>query len=197
MAMRIDLGKCKSDPERLLARVLNDVPDEQWPHGWTVKPQAKSAVFNETRDARWIFYDLHIDFLFTCWPSEDDPLRPMTQVAVECDSLAYHDLKPEQIEKDRWRDRKLASQGIFVLRYSGTQIMKNPKGVAEEILTTLECLCDFLDPMRHLVDWGSPVGSLQRYERLVINALRGKRKRVQLHLTAAEERVRRRKEVHE
>ncbi len=170
--MRIDLTKCKSNPETLLARILNEVPDNEWPQDWVVEPQGRTRVLQETKDRRWVTYDLQVDFLFTCSPTEEDPFRPMMQVAVECDSRAYHDLKPEQIDKDRWRDRKLVSEGVFVLRYSASQIHQDPKAVVDEVLVTLESIGDSLDPIRWFFFSDSAAVLFERCEAAAIERLR-------------------------
>ncbi|MFQ5802378.1 MAG: hypothetical protein ACE5JQ_05720 [Candidatus Methylomirabilales bacterium] len=168
----IDLSKCKSDAEKLLGRALNEIPDEVWATDWTVEQQAKISVSQAFGDERHVGYDLSVDFLFECVPTEEYPLRPYMRIAVKVDNRAVHDLNPEQIEKDRWRDRKLANLGTFVLSYSASHIIRNPEAVADEIFSTLEGLFVCLDPVRWLVDRHSPDKDLEWYKDIVNARLR-------------------------
>lgn len=163
----IDLSICKSDAERLLGRALNEIPDEAWATDWTVEQQRKISVSEYFGDETHVGYDLRVDFLFECAPTEEYPLRPYMRVAVEVDNRAVHDLNPEQIEQDRWRDRRLANLGTFVLRYSASHVMRNPEAVADEIFSTLDGLFVCLDPVRCLVDRHSPDKDLGWYKETV------------------------------
>lgn len=163
----IDLTRCKSDAERLLGRALNDIPDEVWATDWTVEQQAVISVSQDLGDEGNYGRDLYVDFLFECVPTEEYPLRPHMRVAVEIDGSAVHDLDPDHIEKDRWRHRRLASLGIFVLRYSASHIMRHPEAVADEIFSTLESIFVCLDPVRWVVERHSPDQDLGWYREIV------------------------------
>lgn len=54
------------------------------------------------------------------------------QLVVECDGAAYHG-SPEQVERDKRRDRYCAARGIHVMRFSGSEIHRDPRGCAAEI----------------------------------------------------------------
>lgn len=69
-----------------------------------------------------------VDFLFTSYC--DTHVR---KLAVECDGHDYHERTKEQAARDRARDRKLTSQGITVMRFTGSEIYKDPAGCVEEI----------------------------------------------------------------
>lgn len=62
-----------------------------------------------------------------------------TNIVVECDGYYNHKTK-EQIEHDYERDRYLIRQGFTVLRFSGSEINKDPDGCAKEIVNTVKCL---------------------------------------------------------
>jgi very-short-patch-repair endonuclease len=47
-------------------------------------------------------------------------------VAVECDGHNFHERTKEQAARDKSRDRYLASQGITVLRFTGSEIYRDP-----------------------------------------------------------------------
>lgn len=54
------------------------------------------------------------------------------ELVVECDGAAYHG-SPEQVERDKRRDRYCAARGIHVMRFNGTEINRDPRGCAAEI----------------------------------------------------------------
>ena len=54
------------------------------------------------------------------------------RLVVECDGAAYHASK-EQVEHDKRRDRYCASRGICVMRFSGAEINRDPRGCAAEV----------------------------------------------------------------
>lgn len=56
---------------------------------------------------------------------------------LECDGHDYHDRTPEQASKDRKRDRHFQDQGIWVLRFTATQIVCDPKACAREAIRVL------------------------------------------------------------
>lgn len=61
-------------------------------------------------------------------------------VAVECDGHAYHDKTPDQAARDKSRDRYLASNGLVVLRFTGSEIWADPLACADEAMgVLLEC----------------------------------------------------------
>ena len=62
-----------------------------------------------------------------------------TNIVVECDGYYNHKTK-EQIEHDCKRDRELVRRGFTVLRFSGSEINKDPDKCASEIVDTVEYL---------------------------------------------------------
>lgn len=55
------------------------------------------------------------------------------KLVVECDGHDFHEKTKEQATKDKKRDRFLVSQGYKVLRFTGSEIKKNPLRVISEI----------------------------------------------------------------
>lgn len=64
------------------------------------------------------------------------PTQPDIKIIVECDGFQYHSDK-KSFTQDRIRDRVLQKQGFQVLRYSGSEIYKNPIGVSGNLLDHL------------------------------------------------------------
>lgn len=54
------------------------------------------------------------------------------KMIVECDGAAFHN-SPEAIAHDKRRDRYFAIQGIAVMRFTGAEIQRDPRGCAAEV----------------------------------------------------------------
>jgi very-short-patch-repair endonuclease len=55
------------------------------------------------------------------------------QLVVECDGAEFHATTKEQVERDKRRDRYCAARGICVMRFTGAEINRDPRGCAAEI----------------------------------------------------------------
>lgn len=55
------------------------------------------------------------------------------QLVVECDGSEFHAASKEQIERDKRRDRYCAARGICVMRFTGAEINRDPRGCAAEV----------------------------------------------------------------
>ena len=64
------------------------------------------------------------------------PNKPEINIVVECDGYDYHSGK-EKFTTDRKRDRVLKASGYDVLRFSGSEIFKEPMNVATELASYL------------------------------------------------------------
>lgn len=53
-------------------------------------------------------------------------------LVVECDGTAYH-TGEEQVQRDKRRDRYMVARGASVMRFSGKEIHKDPRGCAAEV----------------------------------------------------------------
>ncbi|HXT64578.1 MAG TPA: DUF559 domain-containing protein [Pyrinomonadaceae bacterium] len=72
--------------------------------------------------------------LFVYVPADTD-----FNMVVECDGFQYHSIK-EKFVADRQRDRLLKSHGFDVLRFSGSEIYKDPAKVGIELYGYLQSL---------------------------------------------------------
>lgn len=52
---------------------------------------------------------------------------------VECDGHNFHEKNKHQVARDKQRDRWFQSQGIYVLRFTGSEIWSNPIHCAEQV----------------------------------------------------------------
>lgn len=55
------------------------------------------------------------------------------KLVIECDGHDFHEKTKQQAARDKKRDRYMVSQGYTVLRFSGSEIHKNPRQVVDEI----------------------------------------------------------------
>lgn len=69
---------------------------------------------------------IRTDILIWC------PGNEKIKLIVECDGYQYHNSK-ESFVRDRKRDRLLKSKGYDVIRFSGSEIYKNPVKVSNEL----------------------------------------------------------------
>ena len=58
--------------------------------------------------------------------------------AVEIDGHEFHQKTKEQAERDHRRDREFARRGIFVLRFTGSEVFRDPFGCAVEVVEFME-----------------------------------------------------------
>ena len=58
-------------------------------------------------------------------------------VAIECDGHEFHEKTKEQAARDKSRDRALASYGVTTLRFTGSEIYRDPENCVAEIACVL------------------------------------------------------------
>jgi very-short-patch-repair endonuclease len=75
---------------------------------------------------KWSGY--RIDFAI----SIDNGSRP--RVFIECDGHDFHERTKEQAARDRLKDRKIQEANIPILRFTGSEIYRDPVGCAGQII---------------------------------------------------------------
>lgn len=85
----------------------------EWDGHWRITPQAQIDKYRA-------------DFLI-----EDTDCN--VKAVVECDGHDFHERTKEQARKDRSRDRDMQAQGYLVLRYTGSEIWRDPWSCVEDI----------------------------------------------------------------
>ncbi|MEG0926788.1 endonuclease domain-containing protein [Chryseobacterium sp.] len=65
------------------------------------------------------------------------PGNKKIKLIVECDGFQFHSSK-QSFENDRRRDRLLKLNGYEVIRYSGSEIFRDPVGVSEDLYNFLK-----------------------------------------------------------
>ncbi|OCA85252.1 endonuclease domain-containing protein [Pseudobacillus wudalianchiensis] len=78
------------------------------------------------------------DMLICPAGSENDTSR--IQLIVECDGHDFHEKTKAQAQRDKKRDRDLQIAGYRIIRFSGSEIFKDPYGCAKEVTDFLETL---------------------------------------------------------
>lgn len=112
-----------SSPTDWLSILPSSQPRDPW---IVVEPQKKLR-------------DYRVDFLVSFNVGLPEPDKPVIKtVVVECDGHDFHDRTPEQASRDRARDRAIQASGIPVLRFTGTDINRNPMKCAESIFEYID-----------------------------------------------------------
>lgn len=55
-----------------------------------------------------------------------------TEFAIECDGHNFHEKTKEQARRDKERERALQARGLTVIRFTGSEIWRNPFRCAED-----------------------------------------------------------------
>lgn len=77
-----------------------------------------------------------VDFLL--WIQQDDRGAGLI---VECDGHEFHEKTKEQAARDKKRDRELLAAGFPVMRFTGSEIYRDPVGCVEQVhAPALKCL---------------------------------------------------------
>lgn len=137
-----DLGEvvakhCESPIETMLATavLLLHRVWRMWPNFGGMVPA--SSVEQTANDQiilipQYEWREYRIDFAFRV-PALEPPW-----VFVECDGHNFHERTKEQAARDRARDREIQQAGIPVLRFTGSEIFRDPTNCAGEVLVFIE-----------------------------------------------------------
>lgn len=63
---------------------------------------------------------------------------------IECDGFEFHQKTKEQVQYDNQRQRDLQNEGIEIIRFSGSEIWKNPIKCAKEVKQIILSKCKYL-----------------------------------------------------
>jgi|SRR5690625_263154 len=129
------ISDCESPIEKILAIELDRVAERSFlnihPHFLPWTPQKEITLFEGTN--REVNY--RIDFMFQYYNHETGVNYSF---AIECDGHDFHDRTKEQASRDREKDRNLMLNGIPVIRFTGSDIYKNPYRCATEAIRIIE-----------------------------------------------------------
>lgn len=89
-----------------------------------IEPQYKIKINNNTYIGDFIIqYDKYINVF----------IKKDFKLIIECDGYDYHHTEKKQIEHDYERENNLKINGYDVIRFTGSQIYKNPLKCAQEV----------------------------------------------------------------
>ncbi len=137
--LQFDLERCGSPIEQLFLYAL-------WSRGcWYDKLVLTKLPFDQMRKHRGIdrrsvcapqvqIGKYRVDFLFAQGLDRGDPYL----LAVECDGHDFHEKTKEQAARDKARDRDLMERGVQVMRFTGSEIWRDPGECAAQVLMHLE-----------------------------------------------------------
>ena len=121
------INECESPIEQLFAMALHDyetkcsfMADDGC---YVVNPQYNIQVSDK---------NFRADFLI-CAIYQGKEYK----VVVECDGHNFHEKTKEQAARDKKRDRDLTSSGYTVMRFTGSEIHKNPSVCVRETLSAI------------------------------------------------------------
>jgi very-short-patch-repair endonuclease len=121
-----DCEECQSPIEQLMFIALNEQLEKVLPYYTTdffIKPQDKIEV-NKSK--------YRVDFFIaTCYRDKYHGF------VIECDGHDFHEKTKEQAKKDKKRDRDLVQEGYTVIRFTGSEIYKNPTICAREVINII------------------------------------------------------------
>lgn len=72
------------------------------------------------------------DFELVCRRSQTEQFS----IIIECDGHEFHEKTKQQAARDKKRDRFFAAAGYTVLRFTGSEIWRDPLGCANEVYAT-------------------------------------------------------------
>lgn len=70
-----------------------------------------------------------VDFLVRCHAGAE----VFREIVIECDGHDFHERTKDQAKKDRSRDRALTNAGFTVLRFTGSELYREPYQCLEEL----------------------------------------------------------------
>ena len=114
------LEKCESPIEQLMCLAL-DRKLMRHPYVLNVTSQNKMELEGKKYRA-----DFVIEF-------QKDAEAPINKVIIECDGHDFHERTKEQAQRDKQRDRDLQAAGYAVLRFTGSEIYRDPIKCAVEV----------------------------------------------------------------
>lgn len=129
--------RCESPIERLLLAAMYHVQelhyrefDIQWflrdtpsgrpfpPFGGALYCQSPQGVYR---------LDFYIEMV------DQETGKPWYRLAIECDGHDFHEKTKQQAQRDKSRDRWLQTEGISVLRFTGSEIWRDPIACADQV----------------------------------------------------------------
>jgi len=125
-------GEAHVELKRLQCHFGADFPTYDGIFTACCEPQRSVTTWHEDR-YRVDFY-IYLTRFGTVGATPDNHFSPeLVKLVVEVDGHEFHEKTKEQASRDRERGRNLLLAGCPVIRFTGSDVFKNPDGCAEKI----------------------------------------------------------------
>lgn len=98
------------------------------------------SKFLEERGYNRVYFpdDINYQLDFFLWLNEfiigpEKKIRYAASCIIECDGHNFHEITKEQATKDKSKDRTLEERGLHVIRFTGSEITKDPEKCALQV----------------------------------------------------------------
>ena len=132
--MLLLLNECESPIEHLFGVALEHVTKGErisYDPGLIILPQSDIECYG--KKYRVDFLVLVGDFIYDH--------AGCKKFVIECDGHDFHEKTKSQAAKDKQRDRHMTGSGYYVIRYTGSEIWKDPFKCAREALEIIRSNC--------------------------------------------------------
>lgn len=136
----VGLAKCESPIEKIIFTSIYTNASEFFEvYVATSKEDAEIITTDSRRDyvliePQWHWTAFRCDFRISTFRFWDNR---KASVIVECDGHEFHEKTKEQAQRDKSRDRQFLLAGMSVLRFTGSEIWKNPTVCTAQIFAAL------------------------------------------------------------
>ena len=121
------LARCESPIEQLMYFALDDMV--RFDNGFLCYQNIPGQVILQQQPTiKTPKGEFRPDFLVTAQIQDKE-----ARIAIECDGHDYHERTKEQAAYDKARDRALTAAGYTMLRFTGSEIWRDPTACAEEV----------------------------------------------------------------
>ena len=120
-----NLRSCESPIEQLLYLAMNST-GLGMSDGYITDIIPQKKIELEGKEYR-------VDFLIEYSPSMFSKEIPIKRLVIECDGHDFHERTKVQAQRDKARDRIFQKHGYNVLRFTGSEIYREPLDCANEI----------------------------------------------------------------
>jgi len=126
------IERCESPIEQLMLIALNESLDFMMERtGFPISCAPQVEI--ETNRGKY-----RVDFLIDVWVNPPDGFK---YIVVECDGHEFHEKTKEQAQRDKSRDRDLLANGYAVLRFTGSEIWRDPRRCVYEVERAIKTIC--------------------------------------------------------
>lgn len=96
---------------------------------YLIKLQSFFGTSNFTINSQFKIDEFTADFMIDFKRSGE-----VKKIVIECDGHDFHEKTKEQVEKDKKRDRHFTAKGFLLLRYSGSELVRQPDVIFKDFI---------------------------------------------------------------